>query len=275
MRQRSDPAEFGHLGCGSAGGSHFISSHSTAVVRASCVRFVAVIRWTWTVILLASCKPLGPCPPPHPPMSEQQQAEWDRVLREPEEEKRERKERTGQSEENPRNRAEIGGLPFRRDAEWDAWRPDGTHGLPPEVLLRYSQSGFLGRCPAFSVEVFRDGRVVYDGFHHVRVKGRRERRISPKRLRRLRDVLASLPTADYAFWSAITHHDWGKGRCAFAREIVYNVGQDTRAFRHYIDTDFEAPPCLRHLEYRMLQAVGILRWTGGDPLGDSPLNSPL
>ena len=44
--------------------------------------------------------------------------------------------------------------------------------LSKEVLVRYSKSACLGRCPVYSLLVFTDGTAIYNGIDKVKQKGK-------------------------------------------------------------------------------------------------------
>lgn len=56
------------------------------------------------------------------------------------------------------------------------------------VKISLSRSGCYGTCPIYSVEVFGDGRVIYDGDKYVDVTGRHEYRIPVEQVRALLDT---------------------------------------------------------------------------------------
>ncbi|HVK51060.1 MAG TPA: DUF6438 domain-containing protein [Pseudoxanthomonas sp.] len=61
------------------------------------------------------------------------------------------------------------------------------------VKISLSRSGCYGTCPIYSVEVFGDGRVIYDGEQYVDVTGRHEYRIP---VEQVRDLLATFRRSD-------------------------------------------------------------------------------
>lgn len=78
-----------------------------------------------------------------------------------------------------------------------ASRPLPTHPSdePPllaGVLFRYRNWGCHGACPNYRVTVFNDGRVHWYGRFHVRARGPRVARLSPRALAALRGWLACL-----------------------------------------------------------------------------------
>jgi hypothetical protein len=46
-------------------------------------------------------------------------------------------------------------------------RPD----VPSDFSLIFSRGGCFGACPAYTVELFSDGKVIYNGNFNVRLKG--------------------------------------------------------------------------------------------------------
>ncbi len=77
---------------------------------------------------------------------------------------------------------------------WSAEGRDAEVTQPPWIT--FSRSGCLGICPVFTLRVFANGRVEYDGKRFVIQRGRRRGQLSPRQLGRLRDVAARMAQFD-------------------------------------------------------------------------------
>lgn len=165
--------------------------------------------------------------------------------------------------------------PAAAQTGWDEFRWKARpEPLAAGVALRIDQRAPAG-CPAYTVTVHDDGRVEYVGRTGVTVRGRRAGRMRSRDEVPLVRALSSLRTHESRDVVFVTHHGWDTARCAFERVFQFRIDGRAHVFSHRIEDDERAPECLRHLEYRIVQLTGVLRWTGGDPLGDSALQEPL
>jgi uncharacterized protein DUF6438 len=59
--------------------------------------------------------------------------------------------------------------------------------IPKDLVIELHRMMCPGACPDYSLFVYGDGRVVYEGRRYVAVKGKRERWISKAQVKRLLD----------------------------------------------------------------------------------------
>lgn len=57
--------------------------------------------------------------------------------------------------------------------------------IPGDLVIGLERTACPGACPDYSLLVYSDGKVVYEGRHYVAVKGRREGHISEAQVRQL------------------------------------------------------------------------------------------
>jgi hypothetical protein len=60
-------------------------------------------------------------------------------------------------------------------------------GISKDLIIRLERTKCSGACPDYSLFVYDDGKIVYEGRHYVAVKGRREGRVPKSRVKQLLD----------------------------------------------------------------------------------------
>lgn len=66
--------------------------------------------------------------------------------------------------------------------------------IPEDLLITMRRDPCFGFCPIYSVTVYGNGTVVYEGEHHVNVKGKRVYQISDEKIM---ELLVEFERADY------------------------------------------------------------------------------
>ena len=69
----------------------------------------------------------------------------------------------------------------------------------PEPVLTFARTPCFGTCPAYTMEVFADGRVLYEGRHAVPMMGKKELRLPAAAVA---DMLRNAKEADFASFNA-------------------------------------------------------------------------
>jgi uncharacterized protein DUF6438 len=135
---------------------------------------------------------------------------------------------------------------------------DFNRGSPAEASVTVAdspfasldQSGCLGTCPAYRVDVFDDGRVAYQGNGYVKVLGKASAQIAMTEVRRLR----------LAF-DAVGFSELDAGVHLMIDGPVTILGYRTRAGMHEVGV-LGAPPEIERLALAFEQIVATERWVG-------------
>jgi hypothetical protein len=131
----------------------------------------------------------------------------------------------------------------------------------PDAMVQMRRSGCLGdHCPAYSVSIFQDGSVVYEGRAHVAVSGVQRGSVSSEGLSALISQIDAVRFLDSASDCCV---------CSGAdqTEIVvldYRPGSIAKTIVHDAQCP-SAPPGLRELEQAVDRVAGVERWTTGHP----------
>jgi hypothetical protein len=144
------------------------------------------------------------------------------------------------------NRASDSG----QGAEQLASRPDALiqmrrGGCPPDV------------CPVYSVSIFLDGTVAYDGQANVAVLGHRTAKLSPERLNDLLSQIEAMDFLDTSEEACVCPDAMDKAHMVI---LDYRPGSMVKTVLHD-DACGSAPPALRAIERTIDQATGVERWT--------------
>jgi hypothetical protein len=133
----------------------------------------------------------------------------------------------------------------------------------PDALVQMRRSGCFGdRCPVYSVSIFEDRSVVYEGRSHVAVVGIRRTAVSSETLSALISQIEALKFLDSADDCCVCSQTNQK-------EIVvldYRPGSIGKTVIHDAQC-MSAPPGLRELEQAIDVAAGVEAWTKGSPTG--------
>jgi hypothetical protein len=118
-------------------------------------------------------------------------------------------------------------------------------GCPPDI------------CPVYSVSIYLDGTVVYDGQTNVAVIGRRTAKVSAERLNDLLSQIEAMDFLDSAERCCV---------CPDAADGAHRVILDYRPGSTYKtvlhdDACSSAPPALSAIERSIDQATAVEQWT--------------
>jgi hypothetical protein len=144
------------------------------------------------------------------------------------------------------------------------WEPS-DHRDRAELMTAMRRTGCLGHCPQYSITIYRDGTVEYNGIADVARIGSVLARLSVPQLEALE---ARFVPAYESFDSS-----YSEVRCTDL-PTVYTwyrpSGNSTRSVAHYLG-DVSAPPALAEIERAIDDAVHIERWIGREHAASGPL----
>ena len=133
----------------------------------------------------------------------------------------------------------------------------------PGDFVELSRSPCYGECPAYSVKVFENGDVIWNGKFNVKVRGEKHSKIAPETARSLlRRFMAP------EFWALSGLYSSGVSDNATTTVEVRIGGKDKRV----ADYAKSAPELEESLENAVDDAVDTHRWRHGDPRTE-PLNN--
>jgi hypothetical protein len=138
------------------------------------------------------------------------------------------------------------------------------------VTVRLERIGCLGFCPAYTVTIHGDGRVVYNGKSHVKQTGTREGRIEMDTIRTLGAEFAKAK-----FWAL--PEEFSEAHCTgrYCTDMATAVTEltlrgVTHRVKHYYGCG-SAPKALFDLESAIDKSANAEQWTGdvskAGPLG--------
>jgi hypothetical protein len=136
------------------------------------------------------------------------------------------------------------------------WKPAPRHGTS-ELLAAIRRAPCFGRCPAYSVAIYRDGEVEYIGRSDVATLGRSVGRLDSAQISALEHAFdeASFRTLEDSYieencTDLPTVHIWYRPLDAQTKRVTHYVG------------DRSAPKSLFALEDAVDSAVNIEQWIG-------------
>ena len=128
----------------------------------------------------------------------------------------------------------------------------------PDALIQMRRGGCPpGVCPVYSVSIFLDGTVAYDGQANVAVTGHRTAKLSAERLNGLLSQIEAMDFLDSSEQCCI---------CPDATEgahlviLDYRPGTTAKTVLHDAACR-QAPPTMTAIERSIDDAAGVARWT--------------
>jgi hypothetical protein len=136
---------------------------------------------------------------------------------------------------------------------------------PGRAWLRMETTACLGTCPEFTLTVYEDGEVAFDGHHCVIRRGLNRRRLSAESLQALHQQVA-----DSGFWrlaaDCCNHRDVTDAPWTYLE--IAAEGDVSKRIEHYHGCR-TAPAQLHALEQEILSATGATRWIGTEKQRDA------
>lgn len=143
------------------------------------------------------------------------------------------------------------GVVVAGDAPRDAGAPDAG---ADEVLATLERTPCFGRCPVYTVTVYRDGRVAWDGRQNVGDQGARTAQLPPEKVQALVQAFRD------AHFFELKHQQTGRYTTDMAGAVLtFRDGGQVRSIKDY-HGDPGWPPELRKLEDTFDALVGTSRW---------------
>jgi len=130
--------------------------------------------------------------------------------------------------------------------------------ITPDSLVQMRRGGCPPyTCPVYSVSIYLDGTVVYDGQANVAVVGRRTAKVSADRLNELLSQIEAMDFLDSSEQCCVCP-DAADG--AHLVILDYRPGSTYKTVLHD-DACRSAPPALSAIERSIDQVTGVERWT--------------
>ncbi len=123
-----------------------------------------------------------------------------------------------------------------------------------KILIMLERTACFGACPVYSLTIFGNGSVVYEGKEHVRIKGTRETTISTEAVSQL---VAEFEKAGY-FSMNDSYTAFGVTDMPYANTSIL-IGGRTKSITHY-HGDRSAPQQLTDIEDRIDEIVNSAQW---------------
>ena len=140
-----------------------------------------------------------------------------------------------------------------------------------QIAITLERTACFGTCPVYSVTIYTDGTVEYNGERFVDVEGEQTGNIDPETIQQL---IAGFEAAGYFDWND-EYTDMGVSDLPTITTSVTRNGE-TRQITRYAG-DESAPVALPYLETWIDIAAHTSQWTGADisPTNVMSMNSPI
>jgi hypothetical protein len=134
----------------------------------------------------------------------------------------------------------------------------GSSAPPRRAWIRMEAKACLGTCPEFTLTVYEDGQVTFEGHHCVIRLGLNQGRLPPEALRTLRQRVA-----DSGFWrldaDCCNRRDFTDAQWTYLEISAAEEGSKRIVHYHGCRT---APPEIEALEEAILSTTCATRWMG-------------
>jgi hypothetical protein len=144
----------------------------------------------------------------------------------------------------------------------------GTTVAPHVVMATLARTACFGLCPVYTVTVYRDGVVEYDGEDHVKVKGKATGKITPDEVAALDQLFAT----NHYFDLKPQYKDYEVTDNP-SSSTSYARGDQHHAVEHY-HGDSHAPEELRRVEDGIDAIVHVEQWIGTEQEREKGVNAP-
>jgi len=133
---------------------------------------------------------------------------------------------------------------------------DGAAVGPHEVMATLERTACYGTCPMYSLTVYRDGTVEYNGEQFVKTQGKATGQITPAEVTQLDDLFTNAHYFDLK--DAYTDYDVTDNPSA---KTSYSSGGKTKTIDHYYG-DSDAPEVLSTIEDGIDKIVHVEQFIG-------------
>ena len=122
------------------------------------------------------------------------------------------------------------------------------------VIITLERTMCFGKCPVYTLTIYGNGTVNYEGKKHVTVMGSQKASISEKKVSQLIDEFMRIN------YFSLQDSYVRRGMTDMPSAITsIRIGSREKTVRHYYG-DRTAPPELKQLESRIDEIVGSARW---------------
>jgi predicted secreted protein/(2Fe-2S) ferredoxin len=125
-----------------------------------------------------------------------------------------------------------------------------------DVVITLERTHCLGTCPVYTLAIYGDGTVVYEGKDFVAIEGRQETTIGGEKIEQL---LAEFERTDYL--SLSDSYTECIITCLPSATTSLTIDGETKTIAHY-HGDLNAPAVLAELEDTIDEIAGSSQWTG-------------
>ena len=125
-----------------------------------------------------------------------------------------------------------------------------------DIVLTLERTYCMGTCPVYTVTVYADGTVVYEGIDHVDIEGFQQIKLEPETVEMLAQGFVD---AGYMDW-ADTYTDQGITDASYIMTSL-TVDGHTKEITRY-DGDMNPPVALIYLENWLENVLHTAQWTG-------------
>jgi hypothetical protein len=132
--------------------------------------------------------------------------------------------------------------------------PAKNDATQEELVIKLERGACFGDCPVYSLTIFGNGTVVYDGKDFVQTKGARETAISTGAVN---ELVSEFEKADY-FSLNDSYTQFGVSDMPYVTTSIH-IGGKTKTISHYLG-DRSAPAQLTELENRIDEIVNSDQW---------------
>jgi len=128
----------------------------------------------------------------------------------------------------------------------------------PDALIQMRRGGCPpGVCPVYSVSIFLDGTVAYDGQANVAVRGHRTAKLSAERLNELLSQIEAMDFLDSSEQCCVCPDASERAHLVI---LDYRPGSTAKTVLHDEACNL-APPAMGAIERSIDRATGVERWT--------------
>jgi Domain of unknown function (DUF6438) len=154
----------------------------------------------------------------------------------------------------------------------------GAHGsealasMPdiPDALIQMRRAGCASdKCPVYSVSIFSDGTVAYDGRVNVGVVGQRKGKISSDQLSQLISAFDGVSFLDLPAAGCVCASETGRQMVT----LDYRPGSVQKTVVHDSGC-WSAPPAMAVLEQSIDRSAGIQQWVAPRVASSAPADAP-
>jgi hypothetical protein len=127
---------------------------------------------------------------------------------------------------------------------------------PPSVLATLQRTACFGTCPVYKVTLYTDGRVVFEGEHFIKARGRHEGLATPAAIAAVRKAVA-----DANYLALDEHYDCYEVTDNPSANTSFNDAGHHKSITHYYGCP-KAPKGLFTVEHAIDEAAQVEKWVG-------------